>query len=453
VTKIIAMEAENVMRLKAVYIEPSGSMVEITGENEQGKSSLMEAIWMALGGKDAIPKDPIRKGEQKAKVRLDMGEFEVTRTFTRREDGEIGTTVTVTAGEGFTRNKPQEFLTKIVGALTFDPLAFATKKPKEQFDMLRGFVKDYDFEAEAEKRKTAFVRRTAVNAAAANAKARAEAIVIPPDAPAAEVDETALLNELDEAGRFNASLGERKQKRENARFRLTGYDEDIARMNSEIEELERRLADRKAKLVEITEERIKLSKALDAAAELPEPIDTIEIRQKIDAARGINDRYRAAQRAKTMLADLQQEQAESEKRAAELTKVIEVIDEQKAKAIASAELPVKGLGFADDYVTLDGVPFEQASKAQRIRAGIAIAAALNPTLRVARVMDGSLLDHKSWAILEEFARENNLQVWIETVESDRPGAIVIEDGSVRAIINEDGAEVPPVAAPKKAAKK
>ena len=93
-------------------------------------------------------------------------------------------------------------------------------------------------------------------------------------------------------------------------------------------------------------------------------------------------------------------------------------------------MPVPGVAFDDGAVLLDGLPFDQASDAQQLRASIAIASAMNPKLRVIRVRDGSLLDKDSMALLAEFAETNDMQVWIETVQSGRPGAIVIEDGMV-----------------------
>ena len=48
--KIVSLEAENYKRLKAVEITPDGNMVVIGGRNAQGKSSVLDAIWAALGG-------------------------------------------------------------------------------------------------------------------------------------------------------------------------------------------------------------------------------------------------------------------------------------------------------------------------------------------------------------------------------------------------------------------
>jgi len=76
---------------------------------------------------------------------------------------------------------------------------------------------------------------------------------------------------------------------------------------------------------------------------------------------------------------------------------------QKREAVASAKLPVDGIEFGDGEIMFKGVPFSQASDAERLTVSIAIAMAMNPKLRVIRVRDGSLLDDGSMAILAQMA--------------------------------------------------
>ncbi len=56
--KIVQLQAENVKRLKAVEISPEGHIVEITGRNGQGKSSVLDAIWWALAAPEPRPTAP-----------------------------------------------------------------------------------------------------------------------------------------------------------------------------------------------------------------------------------------------------------------------------------------------------------------------------------------------------------------------------------------------------------
>jgi len=48
--KIVKLTAENVKRLRAVEITPDGNTVVISGRNGQGKTSVLDSIWFALGG-------------------------------------------------------------------------------------------------------------------------------------------------------------------------------------------------------------------------------------------------------------------------------------------------------------------------------------------------------------------------------------------------------------------
>ena len=81
--RIIKLKAENIKRLKAAEITPTGDLIQVTGRNGQGKSSLLDAIWWALGGTKNIQDQPIRTGQRKAKIELDLGKYIVTREFSK----------------------------------------------------------------------------------------------------------------------------------------------------------------------------------------------------------------------------------------------------------------------------------------------------------------------------------------------------------------------------------
>ncbi|HUX70855.1 MAG TPA: AAA family ATPase, partial [Cellulomonadaceae bacterium] len=135
--KIIELTAENVKRLRAVDITPAAHVQVIAGRNAQGKSSVMDAIWLALGGGTASKATtrPIRDGQTTASVRLDLGDLIVTRTWVGDK-----TTLTVTSAEGARYGSPQKMLDDLVGRLSFDPLAFTHLAPREQRDTLLTLV-------------------------------------------------------------------------------------------------------------------------------------------------------------------------------------------------------------------------------------------------------------------------------------------------------------------------
>jgi hypothetical protein len=104
---------------------------------------------------------------------------------------------------------------------------------------------------------------------------------------------------------------------------------------------------------------------------------------------------------------------------------------EKREAIAAAKFPVDGISFGDNEVLLNGVPFVQASDAERLCCSIALAMAMNPKLRIIRVRDGSLLDDDSMKLLARMAEEKDYQVWIERVDGSGRVGVVIEDGRVK----------------------
>ena len=81
--KINELELENVKRIKAVKIEPTENGLTIVGgKNNQGKTSVLDAIAWALGGNKFKPSQPNREGSvlpPNLKITLNNGLI-VTRT-------------------------------------------------------------------------------------------------------------------------------------------------------------------------------------------------------------------------------------------------------------------------------------------------------------------------------------------------------------------------------------
>ncbi|NIV98742.1 AAA family ATPase, partial [Candidatus Saccharibacteria bacterium] len=133
--KIVQLTAENVKKLKVVRIRPDGSLVVIGGKNGQGKSSVLECIMAALGGKKHVLPEAVREGEKKGYTELDLDNgISIKRTFTKDGGGQL--TIT-NKEEGTSYSSPQAMLDKIVGKISFDPLMFARAGEKEQLEFLR----------------------------------------------------------------------------------------------------------------------------------------------------------------------------------------------------------------------------------------------------------------------------------------------------------------------------
>jgi hypothetical protein len=99
--------------------------------------------------------------------------------------------------------------------------------------------------------------------------------------------------------------------------------------------------------------------------------------------------------------------------------------------MVSAKMPVDGLAFGEDCLLYNRIPLAQVSDSEKIKIGIAIAMKLNPTLRVIRITDGSLLDSDTMEDINKMVDAEGYQLWIEKVEDGGKVGIIIEDGSIK----------------------
>lgn len=421
--KIVKLQAENVKRLRAVTIEPKGSVVRISGNNGAGKSSVLDSIAYVLGGEKLCPQEPIRQGEERARavVQLDNG-WTIERRWTPR-----GTYLEARTAEGATFKKPQALLDDLVGKLSFDPLAFMREEGKKQAETLRKLA-GVDLVAFDKKRQQHYDARTLVNRQADQIKARIAALEVDEGAPDEPLSGADLLVEQDRRRQLEAA---NNRKREDLRRVYQDYQraqEGARRQSQRVEELERQLKLEREALAGMEadlEARRGAGKALQLEVEALVAPDLEEIPEQLRQLDEVNERVRRKQQRKTLRVEL--ERLEGDARG--FTTAIEEVDHQKAEALAAAKFPVEGLAFTADGVTLNGVPFEQASQAEQLRVSMAMAVAMSPKLPIALIRDASLLDERSMALVAELAEKAGAQVWLEVVGKDGAG-IVIEDGMV-----------------------
>lgn len=397
-SKIIRLQSTNYKRLKAVEITPDedGNLVIVAGKNGQGKSSVLDSITAALGGVNAktTPK-PIRDGEDRAEIVLETEDLVVTRRFTPS-----GSTLKVTSPDGATYPKAQARLDDLLGKLSLDPLAFTQLSDRDQLATLLDLVELPFDPAEVDaQRKAVFDQRTEVNRQVKDAEARVKGFTV------TEQVEPVSVSDLLAEYRAEQAVAEKQA----ADLR---HADQVA---DEIAELEQRLADLRGTWDE-------LANTISNHREVY--LDRIQ--EQIDNAEQINAKARefeAYVEARDRLEDAQHA-------AEQLTFELVRIDKTKAEGLAAARFPIPGLGFEDGGVSYQGVPFKQASSAEQLRVSLAMAIALNPSLRVIRIADGSLLDADNLALIESMAREHDFQVWIEMVDDSGERGIVIEDGEV-----------------------
>ncbi len=438
-SKIISLVAENVKRLHAVNITPNGNLVIVGGKNGQGKTSVLDSIAMALGGADEVPSMPVRRGEAKASIVLDLGDIVVRRTFTAREGGDTTSALVVESKDKMRASAPQAILDKLTGKVTFDPLAFISMDAAKQAATLKRLV-GLDLSQLDSQRKRLYDERTLVNRDHDREAARFGLMPLHLNAPAEEQSIDAIVAERDRATAHNATKSELEMKHREDSGLLSNAIVLRNSAASEIEAAERRLVSLRASL-KAQEERVRTLTEAEAASRAAVsafvPVDVSPINTKLANVTQTNGWVRANKAKADAERAVQAIKAKSEA----LTSQIAEIDRQKDEALAALKFPVAGLSFdKEGGVIFNSVPFDQSSAAERMRVSVAIAAAMNPKLRVMLVRDASLLDEDGLAQLAKLAEEFDLQVWAERVGQGAECSVIIEDGNVkRATVAKEGA--------------
>lgn len=428
--KIVQLRAENFKRLRAIEISPTGDVVELRGSNGAGKSSVLDAIWAALGGAREVPARPIRTGQEKAFIQLDLGTIIVTRRFV----GENSSLVVEQADTKARFQSPQKIIDELVGAVAMDPMAFCRLGSKDQLAELRRVVPvDADLDALDRANATDYSTRTEVNREIARLKAQASGITVPENTPKEAINVDELLQELEQITQYNRSVDQARAKRDEIVREIEVSEKAILTLNIEASQL-RDTARQFIERAQAVDKRIEngrtiVAKKLEAVADyaILDQRDPSPVTEAIRTAQATNIAVNQREHQIELLAKVEL----AEGRAQELSAAIAKRDTEKRDALGNATFPVAGLAFGPEGVLLNDVPFDQASQAEKIRVSVVLAMAANPKLRVLCVRDGSLLDKASMKQLHELVKENDYQLWLEVTDDNAATGVIIEDGSTR----------------------
>jgi len=422
--KVVSLSVSNIMKVTAAFIQPKSEVVVIQGDNENGKSSLLDSIVMAVSGDRALPKVPIKKGAKKGEivVKLDgdkalgIPPFTITRSITDKKAYVKIEPESVTAGE-----TPRSFLDKLIGSISFDPLKFINEDPKKQRKTLLTLI-GVDSDAWDAKEKVAFDKRTEIGRELKIAEARVKDVVVYDDVTETEeIKVTDLTAKLQKSIQYNQKLKDRQETNERLKQSALINKEEIEKLRLRINDLEA--------TVKLQREQYKTEKD-DLALCFPD--DVTAINEEIKAVESKNFKIRhnvkltaeiAEKNTKQALYDIANDNVES-------------IRTDRLKLIQEAIMPIPGLSIDDNGILYDDLPLDQASDGKKLMIGVAISMALNPTMRVIQIKDGSLLGPKNMELLSKIIKDKGYQLWIERVsdldqnKSTGKVGIFIEDGSI-----------------------
>lgn len=418
---VVGLEIDAFKRMRAARLAPSPhGLVPVRGRNAQGKSSLIEAMEAALRGAEALPDLPITDGQHGARVVVDLGEIVVRRTWKRDAAGNAKSALVVEGADGQPQKSPQAVLDALCGRFA-DPVHFLSLKPEAQVQAVLGVLGlDRELARLEAVAKEQFEARRDLGRDADRARKAVEQMT----------QEVGLfgLDQIPEAGNAEALAGELQAAKDH-----NAAVEAAIRGSAEAERAGKAARDRITRLkAELEQAQAELARHVEAwKAEQPwartAPVDVAPI---VAALGEIEE----VQRRRTRIELLNAAQADMDAKVevhAQADAALESIRGEIAALLGSVQFPVDGMAYDPDAKALkvNGIPFSQASHAERLKISAAIAMAGNPRIRVMFIREGSMLDQESLALVTEIAEQAGFQLWVEIVSSDKNGAgIWVEDG-------------------------
>lgn len=430
--KITAIHVENYKRIREIALRPEAdrTLLLIGGRNAQGKTSLLDALNVAFGGKAEVAADPVRHGADLAEIRVELDNGALT---IRRRIAPDGESLLEVREDGVKARAPQALLDKLIGARFLDPLAFLAMDAKKQRAQILAMVGDAERLAALDaKRAKAFDARRDHGRDVAKLEAQLAGL---PEVAVGEVD-------LDGAKRLRAEAAElnaAERAATEARHVALAATSDRNNLGSTLAAMAAKIAEMQARHADLS---VRVGAAIDAAMAAEAAVDRYDaaaalasvrraqLVEELEAFDVANREHGAKVAAAARRAQVASELDALREKVQIAAAAIGDIDQRKAEILAAAKLPVPGLSIGDDGVTLNGVPFAQSSGAERLRVAMALAMSTAPGLRDVWVRDGALLDEESLAAVEEMAERLGVRVWLERVGAGDPGAIIIRDGGV-----------------------
>lgn len=401
--KINRLEIENVKRIHAVTVEPAASgLTVIGGRNEQGKTSVLDAIAWALGGDRFKPSQPTRSGSvipPTLSLRLSNG------LIVERKGKNSDLKVTDPTG----KKSGQQLLNEFVETLALDlPRFMAAPSHDKAKTLLRIIgVEDKLTELDHEEQET-YNRRHAIGQIADQKRKYTKEQPYFPDAPKEPVSASELIRQQQD---ILARNGENQRKRENLR-RLETQAADIQRRIDEL--LERQ------KAIQANLEIARKS-ALDLHDE-----STEELERNLAGIEEINRKVRV---------NLDRDKAEEDALTYEnqynaLTAELERIRTAKTDLLKGAALPLPGLSVEDGELTYNGFKWDNLSSSAQLKVATAIVRKLNPKCGFVLLDKLEQMDLNTMQEFGAWLEQEGLQAIATRVSTGDECSIIIEDGYV-----------------------
>lgn len=409
--KINSLELENVKRIKAVKVEPTENGLTIVGgRNNQGKTSVLDAIAWALGGNKFRPSDPQRNGSvlpPNLKVTLSNG------LIVERKGKNSTLKITDPSGA----KSGQQILDKLIGEMALNVPKFMNSNSKDKANYLLQIlgIGEQLLKLETQEKKI-YNDRTMTGRIRDQKQKYADELEHYDGVPKIPVSPKELIRQQQE---ILARNGENQRKRQN-RDRLAA---DLQRQSDLVKELAKKLEKEKCLMNAIARD---YETANRDAQDLQDE-STAELEANIANIEEINVKVRA---------NLDKEKAQEDAKKASdeynlMTSKLNYVRQKKMDLLDSVELPLPELTVEDGDILYKGQRWDNMSGSDQLKVSTAIVRKLNPNCGFVLL---DKLEQMDLETMNEFGRwleSEGLQAIATRVSTGDECSIIIEDGYVK----------------------
>lgn len=449
------LELLNFQVIREFNADFAGNVYFITGDNELGKSTLLKAIGALLTGQRD---DVLRAGEKKGFAKMVVGddgeEFDVSLSFT--ESNPRGT-LTIKQKTTGMQTSNVSMLQKIFGYQDFDAVEFSrwsetAEGRRKQIAVVKSLLPEaartridaIDAEVGSIKSERTGINRDVKTFGALVDSAKKTLTAEDIEKYKSPIDVAELMERqktnaqlIEKAKTVRAMLAQRIEQiaaipgrieAEKAKAAETAkvYEDKVAaaaaaykQALAEQKEADTKIAEiYKSVVADIEAEKADLENRKANAENWLEKYNAMDIggeniAEDLEKANQHNAKYNAVVKYKEEKARFDAVVAQSQQMDAKIDSLLS----ERASLISKSSIPIDGLSFGEDGLTLNGIPFVpgKVSDSQIMEVAAKLIIASNPKVKVFRIARGESLGTKRLETIVDIARRNGFQGFIEQV--------------------------------------
>ena len=406
--KINSLELENVKRVKAVKLEPTASgLTVVGGKNNQGKTSVLDAITWALGGEKYKPSQPGREGSMippKLHIELSNG------IVVERSGKNSALKVTDPSG----KKSNQTLLDSFISQFALDLPKFINSSTKDKANTLLQIIGVGDqLDTFDKQEQQLYNRRTEIGRIADQKKKYADEMVQWDGVPDEIVSAAELIRQQQEILARNGHNQELRSQDKNLEAQKTILNQRMEETKKALSAMEEQMADLINKLV------IANTNAKDLQDE-----STAELEESIANIDSTNAKVRDN-------LNKQRAQAEAEEyklQYGDLTTQLENVRKARMELLNGVKMPLQNLSVDNGELVYKGQKWDNMSGSDQLKVATAIVRKTNPKCGFVLLDKLEQMDVDTMNEFGHWLQENNLQAIATRVSTGDECSIFIEDG-------------------------